>query len=115
MSAALWSQQSTAVAGSGNSGQIGAFNVASIRFDANVTALTGGASPSVTFAVDILGADGIWYQVWQGTAITTPGTQSQSIGPGLQTNQLVPDSIRVRWTFAGAPTSITFSASVEPI
>lgn len=97
-----------------------------LAVDANVTVFTGGTTPSVTFFVDRLGADGIWYPVWSSGALTTTGKKSASLGPGLTGGTVTagvgtgvgafPTSLttqaRFGWTLAGSPTSITFSASV---
>lgn len=81
--------------------------------DFNVTALTGGTSPTVTFKVSRVGADGILYQLWLPAAISAAGVFSQSIGVGAQTNADPGDSIQIDMVLTGAPTSITFSGSVK--
>jgi len=90
--------------------------VTSLAVDVNVTVFTGGASPSVTFFVDRFGADGVWYRTWTSTAISTASSTSVVIGPYPTATGVVTAALtslaRFGWSFAGAPTSVTFSASV---
>ena len=105
----------------GNTGT--SFSTTSIQFlavDTNVTAFTGGTSPTVQFFVDRLGADGVWYNVWSGQTVGSPAKNTFDLGPGFATNgppngsqhAVFTQTARFGWTFVGAPTSITFSASV---
>jgi hypothetical protein len=85
--------------------------------DINVTAFTGGTSPAVTFFVDRLGSDGVWYRTWTSSAITTVSAVSQIIGPypaatGV-TTAILTGTARLGWSFTGTPTSVTFSVSVS--
>lgn len=87
-----------------------------LAVDANVTVFTGGTAPTITFFVDRFGADAVWYRIWTSAAIAAPGSTSVAIGPfptatGVATGVLS-QLTRFGWTLAGAPTSITFSASV---
>ena len=84
-----------------------------IDIDINVTALTGGTIPTVTFKVARVEADGVLYQLWQPTALLAAGAFSQSIGAGCQTNADPGDIIQIDMVLTGAPTSITFSLSVK--
>ena len=84
-----------------------------INLDITVTALTGGTSPTVTFKVSRLGADGLLYAVYTPTALSAPGVFSQSIGYGCQTNIDLGDTFQLDMVLTGAPTSITFSGSVK--
>jgi hypothetical protein len=93
--------------------QQGGFQIQSINVDINVTALTGGTTPTVTFKVSRVGADGVLYQVWQPTALSAAGVLSQSIGPGEQSNEDLGALFQIDMVVTGAPTSITFSMSVE--
>ena len=99
------------------SGQIptqqGGFVLTSINLDISVTALTGGVSPTVTFKVSRVGADGVLYSVYNPAAISAAGNFSQSIGPGEQTNADLGALFQIDMVLTGAPTSITFSGSVE--
>jgi hypothetical protein len=89
------------------------YNDLIFNVDINVTALTGGTSPTVTFKMSRFGADGILYQIWLPTALSVAGVFSQSIGIGAQTNADPGDAIQIDMVVTGAPTSITFSLSVK--
>ena len=96
----------------------------SIAVDLNVTAFTGGTTPTITFAVDRLAADGItWFQVWTSGALNAPGIVSVDIGrfgmtyaAGSVTAQhaILTGSTRLRWAWGGGvnPTAVTWFASV---
>jgi len=83
-----------------------------IDLDINVTALTGGASPTVTFKVSRVEADGVLYQLYQPTALSVAGSFSQTIGPGGQTAADLGTQFQIDMIVTGAPTSITFSGNV---
>lgn len=90
--------------------------VSMLAVDITVTSFAGGASPSITFFVDRLGADGVYYRLYTSAAINSASATSVQIGPfpagtGIVTG-LLTQTARFGWTFAGAPTSVTFSASV---
>lgn len=87
-----------------------------LAVDITLTSFTGGTSPSVTFFIDRQGADTVWYRIWTSAALTTAGATSVQIGPwpsgtGIVTAVLT-GTARFGWTTAGAPTAVTFSASV---
>lgn len=91
-------------------------SVASLAVDITLASFTGGAAPTVTYFVDRLGADGLWYRVWTSAALNSGGVTSVQIGPfpsgtGIFTAVLT-GTARFGWTSTGAPTAITFSASV---
>jgi hypothetical protein len=83
-----------------------------LAFDIKVTALTGGTSPTVTFKLSRIGADGQLYQLYLPTAISAAGSFTASIGSGLTTNSSFGNSVQVDMVLTGAPTSITFSGSL---
>ena len=95
-------------------------NITYLAVDSNVTALTGGTSPALNLFVDRLGADGVWYLVSSLPAVSTVSVVSFDLGPGFASvglpngtqHAVFTQSARLRWTFTGSPTSITFSASV---
>lgn len=89
---------------------------ASLAVDITLTSFTGGTTPTVTFFVDRLGSDGVWYRVWTSAALNSAGVTSIQIGPfpaatGIFTAVLT-GTARFGWTSTGTPTAITFSASV---
>ncbi|MEV5944409.1 hypothetical protein [Streptomyces sp. NPDC051994] len=90
--------------------------VSGLAVDITLTSFTGGSSPAVTFFVDRLGSDGVWYRIWTSSALNSAGVTSVQIGPfpvatGIVTAVLTGTG-RFGWTSTGTPTAITFSASV---
>lgn len=91
-------------------------SVSYLAVDITLTSFTGGSSPSVTFFLDRLAADGLWYRIWTSSALTTGGVTSVNAGPGLTgagtVATVLTGTARFGWSSTGAPTAITFSASV---
>jgi hypothetical protein len=106
--------QASGAQAAGNSGSLSTAGVGAIEVNVNLTAFTGGTAPTVTFLLDVLGADGVWYQVWTSGAQAAAAAVSQSIGQGCQTAAMLTSACRLRWTFGGtvAPATVTFSASI---
>ncbi len=77
----------------------------------NVSAVAG-TSPTLTLALDSLGADGVWYTLWTSAAITAVGQTIASLGIEASTNTAFGASVRLRWTIGGTTPSFTFSASI---
>ena len=90
-----------------------------MALDINVTAFTGGTGPTVVFAIDRFGADGVYYNVWS-LSVGSPTTFTFDLGPGFPNSPGINGTQhavftaqgRFRWSFTGAPTSVTFSASI---
>lgn len=106
--------------------------ITNCTFDANVTAFTGGSSPTITFIFERLGADGVWYPVLPASGagvVTVAAAVTVSMDIGLITQSITGGGVsavygsahnvftptsRVRWAFGGTaqPTSVTFSLSL---
>ena len=93
----------------------------SLAFDVTVTGFTGGTSPTIQFFIDRQGADGLWYNVIQSQTFSAAGTNSADIGPSYNSSFSPPNGVqhavlthqaRLRYTTAGAPTGVSFSASI---
>ena len=95
-----------------SSGSINVSDYRELAIDFNVTALTGGTSPTVTFKISRFGADGVLYQIVSATALNAAGTISYDIGAGLSTNKSFINLVQIDMVVTGTPTSITFSGSV---
>ena len=89
------------------------YNELVLSLDVNVTALTGGSSPTVKFTVSRIGADGVAYVLYSPTALSAAGVFSQSVGHSGQTNADLGDQCRIDMVTTGAPTSVTFSLSAK--
>lgn len=101
----------TIITGSGNSGALNASSYRELDVDINITAVSGGASPSIQFFVDRQGADGNWYVIWTGAVHSAAGSESDSIGAGLSKPVAFGSTIRVRWAVTGTSPSFTLSSS----
>jgi hypothetical protein len=114
-SSPLYARGLSASTASGDSGSLDTTWLNSLRLDYNVTAFTNGTTPSITFTVEVLGANGLWYAAYTTAAITATGAGTRSIGPGLDTPGMLTAAARVRWAFGGAVVadSITFSLAVS--
>lgn len=104
--------------------------ITNCSFDATVTAFTGGSSPTITFVFERQGADGNWYPILplSGSGVVTvsvPTTVSLDIGLIAQSitgggpspvygaaHSVFTPTSRVRWAYAGTPSSVTFSLSL---
>lgn len=95
----------------------------SLAVDLDVTAFAGGTTPSITFTLSRMGSDGIAYPFWNSGAISsTPTKMSASFGAGFTGGTggqgaggfpvALTGSVQFAWTTTGAPTSVTFSASI---
>lgn len=95
---------------SGNSGgptYVGSVDELSIGI--GVSGITG-TGATVTFYIDTLGLDGVWYQIWASSAITAVGNAFASLSANNSTS--FGSNIRIRWTIGGTTPNVTFSASI---
>src|SRR5690349_14156436 len=100
-----------------DNGNTAAFDVSAyerLKMYFNLTALSGGTTPSVRFVYQEADDYGVWYDITNVAfaALTTPGKQPQSIGPGTGYSDMVGKSARIRWTVTGAPTTATATITV---
>ncbi len=82
-----------------------------LAIDLNLTTLTGGTTPSIQLLVDRKGADGIYYQIDNPTALSAVGALSRSLGAGTANPVVFGNLLRVRTTILGAPTTIAYTIS----
>jgi hypothetical protein len=93
--------------------------VSSMALDMTISALAGG-TPTATFLLDRQGLDGNWYNILTTAAATAATSYSIDVGNfslafgGTNTAQhsVFTYNGRLRWTFGGGGTGVTFSASV---
>lgn len=86
-------------------------NYKELAIDVNISAITG-TTPTYQILLDRLGADGIYYNIYTGTAITAIGVVSVSLGIGASTNVSFGNVIRIREVVGGGTPSFTRSMSV---
>jgi hypothetical protein len=113
----LWSLATVSrapAAASNNSPAIDTTNVSMLRLDWNVVSFSGGTTPDLSFVVDVLGADGLWYPVYTLTPLTAPAVGGVNLGPATDTPAVLTRACRVRSVFGGAVVadSITFGVSL---
>lgn len=82
-----------------------------LAIDVNISAITG-TTPSYTLSVNRKGADGVYYPIYTGTAQTTVGKVSISLGIGAEINKAFGNIIQVVETIAGTTPSVTRSVSI---
>lgn len=83
-----------------------------VQVGINVTAASG-TSPSLQPYLEVLGADGVWYQVWKPTAITATGQTFATFGPGESNGAVFTATARLRLEATGTTPSFTLSASIN--
>lgn len=89
-----------------------------LALDVTVQAFVGGTAPTVTVSVQRKGADGVYYTIYAGTALSAAGVQSISLGAGLgsgaSANVSFGSVLRVVFTPGGtvSPTAVTGSFSL---
>lgn len=98
--------------------------VQGLALDITLTSFTAGTAPTVTFFVDRFGADGVWYRTYASVALSTASVISAAIGAVSALTTVTATALvegvpailtslaRFGWSSTGAPTAITFSASV---
>jgi len=110
----VYTQASQLITASGNSGPLSVGNFAELALDINITGKQG-TSPTIQFFIDRLGVDGVYYNVWSSSSIsTTPTTISQSIGAGLTLASSFGGTIEFRWVIGGSSTP-GFTCSISLI
>lgn len=109
----VYTQASTLITASNNSGALTVGNFVELAIDINLTA-NQGTSPTIQFFVDRLGVDSIYYNVWSSSTVSsTPTKVSQSIGAGLTLASSFGGTIQFRWTIGGSATpGFTYSVSI---
>lgn len=98
----LFQQASTGLTAAGSSGPLSVpASVRRLEYNLNISALAG-TSPTITVFVEGMDNEGQWYSLYAPTVISTVSDTAQSIGPGMQTNTVIPDTVRVRWVIGGS-------------
>jgi len=109
--ATLLNQASAVQTASGMSATLAVGGDRELLVAVNVSAVAG-TTPTLTLAVDTLGADGVWYTLWTSASITAVGQTLASLGVEAAINTAFGTSVRLRWTIGGTTPSFTFSASI---
>jgi len=105
-------QASAAQTANGNSATLTVGPFKELQVAVNITAVAG-TTPTLTLAVDTLGADGVWYTgIYTSASLTAAGQVIASLGIGASTNVSFGATVRLRWVIGGTTPSFTFSASI---
>jgi hypothetical protein len=111
----LWKrdQAQAAVTASGQTDEFTTTRIGKAALDITIKTINAG---NITFVVDRLGGDDIWYPVATTAALTAAGSTSieitDTLADGADAQHMVfTDQARVRWTLAGGANSVVFSAS----
>ena len=108
----VYTQASTAISSSSNSGPLLVGNYAELALDINIT-VKSGTSPTIQFFIDRLGVDGVYYNVYTSSQYSaTPQVVSQSIGAGLALASSFAGTIQFRWVLGGTSPVWTYSVSL---
>lgn len=86
--------------------------VSTVMVGINVTAVSG-TTPSLQPYLEVLGSDGVWYQVWKPSAITAAGQTVAVIGPDTSSPAAWTNQARLRLEVTGTTPSFTLSADVH--
>ena len=93
--------------------------IAAMAVDITLSGFTGGIAPTLIPFLDRQGSDGQWYRIWTGVAMGAAGVQSVTVGQVasvlsglLSIPALLTSTARFGWTCTGAPTAVSFSASI---
>ncbi len=113
----VYSATQTAVVATGNSGDLNAAGVRELVLDVNVTAISG-VGTMVTISLERKDAAGNYVTVFTGTATASTGSAAAAtIGIGAagtgNANAGFGDTVRVKWTIAGATPSASFTVSLK--
>src|SRR5258708_8421882 len=113
----LFKQASTGLTVAGTWGPINVpASIRRLEFNLNITALAG-TTPTITVFVEGQDNEGAWFPLYAPSVISAIGDTAQSIGPGLQSNTVIPDTVRVRWLIggsAGQTVTCTMSLTGQP-
>ena len=102
---------STAITATTTSVDLSVNDYKELSVDVNISALTG-TTPTYTLSINRKGVDGIYYPIYTGTAQSTVGQITLSLGVGASTNVSFGNIIQVVETLGGTTPSVTRSMSI---
>lgn len=110
----VYTQASTLIIASSNSGSLSVGNYVELAVDINITS-NQGTNPTIQYFIDRLGADSVWYPLWQSqTVATSTAVISTSVGAGLSYSESFGGTTRFRWVIGGTSTpGFTYSVSIQ--
>ncbi|SRR6266540_3849947 len=80
----------------------------------NLTALTGGTTPTVTVNIQQMDANGNWITIASTAALNAVGVAQLSVGQGHTAGAVVLSggSFRISWTVTGGPATCSFQVGI---
>lgn len=81
----------------------------------NLTALSGGSSPTVVVNLQQQDANSVWHTLASSSSLNATGTANFSVGTGMDNGDmlLAGGSYRFSWTITGTPTTCTFQIAMS--
>ena len=93
------------------SGDINVGDLTELAVDVSTTVVTG-TTPTLDIFVDRKGTDGVYYNIYHPTQVTTVTTSSGTLGVGAGTNVSLGSLIRLRLVVGGTTPSFTLTVSL---
>lgn len=112
----MYTEATTSRTVSGNtSGQFWQASAQQCWVTVNLTALTGGTSPTVTVQLQQLDANSVWHTIGTHTALNAVGTANFSVGVGMTTGAMLKagSQYRLAWVITGTPATCSFQIAVS--
>jgi hypothetical protein len=112
----LYSEVSTSRTTSGNTAnQTWVSGVSTVFIGVNVTAFTGGTSPTLVVSLQQQDTNGVFQTVANSSTITTTGAVNFSVGAGMTNAAMIPagGTYRFAWTVTGAPATLSFQIGMS--
>lgn len=81
----------------------------------NLTALSGGSSPTVTVSLQQLDANSVWHTLASTSALNATGTANFSVGAGMDNGDMLKagGSYRFSWAVTGTPATCSFQIAMS--
>lgn len=112
----MFTEAATSRLVSGNTaGNFWTSNVQQALVGVNVTALTGGTTPTVQISLQQQDANGNWQTIASTAALNAVGMAAFSVGTGMTNGSMLTagSQYRLAWTVTGTPATCTFQISVQ--
>ncbi len=92
--------------------QFSTASLSMVQVGINITAVSG-TSPTLQPYLEVLGSDGVWYEVWKPSALTATGQTFATLGEGQSNGAVFAAQARLRFEVTGTSPSFTLSADVH--
>jgi hypothetical protein len=112
----LYTEATTARTTSSNTAtQTWPANTSTAWVTVNLTALSGGTSPTVTVRLQQMDGNGIWHTLSATSALNAVGVADFSVGVGMNNGDMIlaGGSYRFAWDVTGTPTTCSFQIGMS--